>query len=455
MQTTGFSHLQQRVNDLLTLPEYDTEAQSLLAKMGFYSMLAGMVVALFLIFVFYQQGNYIVISAPFGAIINNGICIYFIKRKKLTIALLFVAGYAYTAIILGVTFNGGIEDVGIQAIYPIFMLVAITINHRAFWIFGITTLLWLCLLVYLDMTGFNLGVEELHSSSTRGFISVGLFTLTTVIVRYIVKNTFVANQALEIARDQAEEANQAKSLFLATMSHELRTPLNVIIGYSEGILEEETHVDPEVVSNISRIKHSGHHLLGLINDILDLSKIEAGNLELSAELFLVDELIDEVVEIIQPIATRHGNLIQVDLLEFETLIETDRQKLRQILINLLSNAAKYTNHGKINFAFYKEYTNFVFSISDNGIGIPSDQLPHIFDAFRQVDRTEAPVVKGTGLGLAITKRLVHALKGEIEVNSQVGVGTKFIIKIPHLDDLLHTALPPKTILEGAHAGHKE
>lgn len=458
MRTLNFSRAQQWVINFLKLPEYGTAAQTLLAKMGFYSLMAGMAVALFLIFVFYRQGTYLIIAAPLGAIINNGICIHLIKRKKLTLSLLFVASYAYIAILIGVPLNAGLEDVGIQAIYPVFLLVAITIDYRAFWIFGITTLLWLSLLVYLDLYGFYLNIDDSYSSSTRGFITAGIFILTSIILRYIVKNTFLASEALEIARDQAEEANQAKSLFLATMSHELRTPLNVIIGYSEGILEiaeEDSEVDPEVVSNISRIQHSGHHLLGLINDILDLSKIEAGNLELSSELFLIDELIAEVIEIIKPISNRHNNLMQTHLLELNTFIETDRQKLRQILINLLSNAAKYTEHGKINFVFYKEYTNFVFTISDNGIGIPSDQLPYIFDAFRQVDRIDAPAVKGTGLGLAITKRLVNALKGEIEVSSQVGVGTKFVLKIPHLNEPLHEPYPPKTILEGSQVGHQE
>jgi signal transduction histidine kinase len=245
----------------------------------------------------------------------------------------------------------------------------------------------------------------------------------------------ILNGELSLARDQALAANRAKSTFLAHMSHELRTPLNAVIGYGELIQEitEERGID-DIHTDTGHIVRSAQHLLTLINDILDLSKIEAGKLDMAIEDFKVDVLAREVAEIVQPMMTDNKNTLRVTLETGELHAHTDRIKLRQTLLNLLSNAAKFTHEGTVTLTVGHETIGgvpcHVFAVSDEGVGIPEAALASLFDPFTQVTYPQVRKHSGTGLGLAITRRLCWLMGGEIDVETELGEGTTFTVWIP-------------------------
>src|SRR4029077_2567322 len=212
-----------------------------------------------------------------------------------------------------------------------------------------------------------------------------------------------AQEELLKAKHLAEEANRAKSTFLANMSHELRTPLNAIIGYSE-MLEEETRDSGKVdnVQDLKKIQSAGKHLLALINDVLDLSKIEAGKMGLHLESFDVAQVIDEMVTTLQPAATKNANSIRVHLEENVSVMRADITKVRQILFNLLSNACKFTDHGTISLDVNRSTDQgedwIRFQVTDSGIGIYAKQKANLFQEFTQADVSFARKYGGAGLG---------------------------------------------------------
>ncbi|MFZ2170187.1 MAG: ATP-binding protein, partial [Methylococcaceae bacterium] len=239
------------------------------------------------------------------------------------------------------------------------------------------------------------------------------------------------------ARAVAEEANSAKSVFLANMSHELRTPMNAIIGYSEILLEEAKESGQnDFVSDLQKIHSSAVHLLSLINEILDLSKIEAGKMELFLEDIHLPSVITEVTNTVQPIVDKNANKLYVKCSEIIPIIKVkaDSVKLRQILLNLLSNAGKFTHGGEINFSVMVEKTPgadwIVFKVSDTGIGMSKEQIDKIFDAFTQADNSTTRKYGGTGLGLTITKKFCEIMGGSISVESELAVGSMFVVKLP-------------------------
>ena len=229
-------------------------------------------------------------------------------------------------------------------------------------------------------------------------------------------------------------ASQHKSQFLANMSHELRTPLNAIIGYSEILQEEVEEVGQDrFTPDLKRIEQSGRHLLGLINDILDLSKIEAGRMDLFLEDIEIAPLLEEVRAIIRPLAEKNGNVLAFRLSEDLSSMRTDRTKLKQSLLNVLSNASKFTENGRLTLVaerFEADRPMIRFAISDTGIGMSEQQLGRLFQAFSQVDASTTKKYGGTGLGLAITRHFCQLLGGDIEATSRPGEGSTFTITLP-------------------------
>jgi two-component system sensor histidine kinase RpfC len=240
---------------------------------------------------------------------------------------------------------------------------------------------------------------------------------------------------LEAALRKANQANKTKSEFLANMSHELRTPLNAIIGYSE-ILQEDAVADghKQAAADLSKIQQSANHLLGLINGILDLSKIEAGKISVSKECFDIRVFFEDILAGMRLLFEKRGNLCEIEFNLSQYQVNTDKLKLKQIVMNLLGNANKFTESGHIQVRVTRlgrePDSELSIQIKDTGIGIPEDKLGSIFDPFVQADNSATRKYEGTGLGLAITMRFVEMLGGTISVISQEHQGTIFSVNIP-------------------------
>ena len=239
----------------------------------------------------------------------------------------------------------------------------------------------------------------------------------------------------QLAAYQAEEANRAKSSFLARMSHELRTPLNAILLYTQMLIEDAVEIGADdFVPDLEKVEASGRHLLELINDVLDLSKIEAGSMALVTEEFPLEGLIDEVENIVRPLADKNGNTFAVTRPDTLGSMYTDRTKLLQCLINFLSNAAKFTENGTVNLGIEREAMGdeacLRFTVTDTGIGMTEEQLGRIYEPFQQADSSISAKYGGTGLGLSITQKLIESLGGTISAESTPGEGTTFTIELP-------------------------
>ncbi|HEV2559439.1 MAG TPA: PAS domain S-box protein [Microvirga sp.] len=256
-------------------------------------------------------------------------------------------------------------------------------------------------------------------------------------------------EQLKTAKDMAEDlarkaqaASEAKSEFLASMSHEIRTPLNSILGFT-GLVLDGGSLNPEDRRYIEQVRGSGHALLTVVNDVLDFSKIEAGQVELNPQPFALGELLDNAVSIVRGIALERGIPIALEAAtDLPAAVIGDADRLRQILLNLLNNAVKFTRQGWVTLAVRRCAGGLHFTVTDTGIGIPADKLPRLFERFTQVDNSISRQYGGTGLGLAISKRLVTLMGGEIGVESRAGEGSTFWFRVP-LAESLTPALPAR------------
>jgi signal transduction histidine kinase/CheY-like chemotaxis protein len=264
--------------------------------------------------------------------------------------------------------------------------------------------------------------------------TVAIHTDITELKRTEIELSRTSTEA-EQSRAAAEEANRSKSAFLANMSHELRTPLNAIIGYSEILSEDAEDAGRESeLADLKKIRSAGKHLLALINDVLDVSKIEAGKMEVYLETFEVSPMLEDVVSTVAPLVAENDNRLDVHFVKDLGSLRADLTKVRQALFNLLSNASKFTTNGVITLAATRETVNgaewISFAVSDTGIGISSEQTNKLFRAFSQAAASTSKKFGGTGLGLALSRRFCEMMGGDITVNSVPGQGSTFTIRLP-------------------------
>ena len=281
-------------------------------------------------------------------------------------------------------------------------------------------------------------IVQLDQETLNNLYYMNSFFITTgisALVYYFSLASDITEDKIDQERNKADLANQAKSAFLANMSHELRTPLNAIIGYGELLKDEaEEQHQTQNYKDLTKITTAGNHLLILIDSILDLTKIEAGKTVFEYQSIKINTLIDDVVTTINPMVEKGDNTLVLSCDENLGFVCIDQTRVKQILFNLLSNSCKFTKNGKITLTVYKENKDnqewLCFKVKDTGIGIPIDKIESLFQPFVQADISTTRLYGGTGLGLTIIKHFITLMNGVINVNSAVGKGTTFYIKLP-------------------------
>lgn len=345
----------------------------------------------------------------------------------------------------GSFFYGGVSSPFLPWFLTALLLGFFYLGDRPLMVLGIFGVNLLGLAVAHEVVGFFPELVPVAALSGVGVISVCAATVYTSMMAIYYASVMTAQSELRReaerhlvtavkmrqAKEQAERSNEAKSVFLAKMNHHLRTPLNAVIGYSEILLEDaEAHRDESQRRDLERINSAGRHLLALVTDVLDVGKIASKDVELVMRPVELAPFIDDVASTCRSLVTINRNEFIVDKGEGLGTISTDETRLRQIVFNLLSNSGKFTSKGVVTLSANRTADALVISVKDTGIGISAANMDKLFTDFSQADASTSTTYGGTGLGLALCRNLCHLMRGEISVDSEVGRGSTFTVRLP-------------------------
>ncbi|MEM9775906.1 MAG: ATP-binding protein [Chloroflexota bacterium] len=418
------------------------------------------------IFIFSDQFDFYNLLLVYGvSSVTLGGCFFSyssLRYQSIAKAFFVLMSVVVVGFIIGILFSpDGLYDPGIMAAVMIMVMASYYASETSISIFTYATAFVLIVEYVLEARGlkvtnhpvptfFHLILYLMFIFCTRWFLKISVQNLKnrTTLLRLSRDELRTHKTELEqiveqrthqfqIEKRRAEEANGAKSLFLANMSHELRTPLNAIIGYSELIEEELDEIDASdnAQEDIVKVRKAARNLLTLINNILDLSKVEANHMDVEIEKILVCDIFGQIETLLKPIFQVNGNKFIVEVHDPNLYIWCDAQKTQQVLINLVNNANKFTQNGTITLSARNSGNEVCFLVSDTGIGIDHQFLGSLFKPFTQKENEFSKKYEGTGLGLAITKKFVELMDGKISVESEVGVGTTFAVLLPKVVNL--------------------
>ncbi len=426
-------------SSVLPIAEHDPELKAILLSSGRHILQLALCFVIILCAIFFasNQGVRLAITLAATTVI---LCAYILLRKNHLRIAVHTLTIGLTAVVIGgATIDGGIASIGVHVFYLILVLVAVFLGEIALIQTGFIVICWAIVVYVAELMNWLPIPEYTHSPLINFILFTFLIIFAVSFLRFTLLQTMRSRTAIIEARNEANSANSANSaqnVFLANMSHELRTPLTAIIGYNDLVIDELERGDlnPETsLEDLYRIRATSYHLLNLINDILDLSKIEARRTTLHLVIVDITSLIDQVATIVRPLAEKNNNQLNINHSPIGYVM-LDHSKIKQILLNLLSNAIKFTNNGVITLTCYTEkrqtIESIVIEIQDTGIGIPEAELELIFNSFYQVDTSLTRVHSGTGLGLSIVKNFIEMMSGSVQVQSQIGIGSTFTIKLP-------------------------
>ncbi|MDC0717353.1 sensor histidine kinase [Nannocystis bainbridge] len=386
-----------------------------------------------------------------GSLLLMLLGVLFMRRGSLWLTGNWICAILYAGFLFATWTGGGVRAPFTICLTLLPMLAGIISGRRSGLAWGLITVATLTAVYVAQATGVEL--PEVNDPEITVLLAFGAIAGNAVLITWMTSFSEATKEAAIVqieqasaqlasavqeeekarhAADQAIAANAAKSAFLATMSHELRTPLNAILGYSELVVDElrDRGGNEDLIDDIRKVHASGRHLLGLITDVLDLTRIEASRLELSPTEFDPARLLREVAEIFIPLALRNNDVLTLDLADDLGPVHHDATRVRQVVINLVGNAIKFTRDGTVTVRLRGDPDNFEVFVEDTGIGIPIDKIERIFEPFTQVDASSTRRYEGTGLGLAVCRRLVSLMGGAIEVRSSVGRGSSFTVRLP-------------------------